>query len=369
MSSMVRTAEFVSGGHPDKFADQASDAVLDTMLDIAAEHGVAADTIRCAVETLAKENLVFVSGEIGAPRAVLADLDVDAVVQAAWRRAGYDNASKPTVINFIRPQSLEIAALVDGEGDAAGAGDQGIMWGHAFRETPTFMPAEYDAARRLIAKLDEVRASTLPYLRSDAKSQVSLAPDGAICSVIISTQHEAGIALSDLRHDIATQVVQPVLGELPPEIVKINHKGSFVLGGAAADCGLTGRKIVVDQFGPMAAVGGGAFSGKDPSKVDRSAAYMCRAIALSALQAEFTDAASASVHLSYGIGQVQPASIGGTLGDGRDIREWIRDTFADLSPRAIQHRLGLWERAGWTYADTASMGHYGRTLFPWERAI
>jgi S-adenosylmethionine synthetase len=368
MSIPEYTSEFISAGHPDKYCDQVSDAVLDAMFDLARALDLSTDGCRAAVETMAKENLVLVSGEIAAPGPVLAALNVDAIAKSVWSRVGYDREGVPTVINYLRPQSLEIAALVDGEAKAAGAGDQGIMTGCAYRGTAGMMPPEYAAARALIARLDVVRiGGQLPYLRSDAKSQVTLSADGEVLSAIISTQHDAEVPLVQLRADLAEHVVLPVLGDVPPERMMLNYKGSFVLGGTAADCGLTGRKIVADQYGPRVPVGGGAFSGKDPSKVDRSAAYMARLAAKTALVSAFPDAASAHVQIAYGIGQVQPSSLRATLDDGRDITGWLRDTFPDLSPRAIQQRLALWDRTGWRYGDTAAMGHFGRDAFPWEQ--
>jgi S-adenosylmethionine synthetase len=364
------TAEFVSHGHPDKLCDQISDAILDALLDIAADQGIAPDRCRAAVEVLGKGNLVVVSGEVSAPRSVLAQLDVTAVVEAAWIRAGYAHQGTPVVINHIQPQSQEIASLVDGEGLAAGAGDQGIMAGYAHRATPSLMPPEYAQARALLVALAARHADgTLPWLRSDAKSQVTLGADGEVLAVILSTQHDETVSLDALRDGVFAHVVRPTLGDVPRERVMLNYKGSFVLGGTAADCGVTGRKIVVDQYGPRTPVGGGAFSGKDPSKVDRSAAYMARLIARDLLLRGFADAQEASVQIAFGIGQVQPASVTAMLDGGRDATEWVRDTYPDLSPRAIQARLGLWERQGWRYGDTAAGGHFGRSLFPWEQDV
>jgi S-adenosylmethionine synthetase len=368
MKMRDHSCEFVSHGHPDKFCDQGSDAILDALLDIAADQGVAADNCRAAVELLAKEGLVVVSGEISAPKSVLAELDVSRVIADAWMRAGYAHEGRPVIINHLRPQSREIAALVDGEGVAAGAGDQGIMCGFADRATPELMPLEYVYARNLLIMLGRKHADgTLPYLRSDAKSQVTVAEDGEVHNVIISTQHDESVSLDQLRHDLAAHVVRPVLGAISDDRMMLNYKGSFVLGGAAADCGVTGRKIVVDQYGPRTPVGGGAFSGKDPSKVDRAAAYMARQIARELLLEGFTGARRACVQIAFGIGQVQPASVSALLDDGRDVTDWVMERFPDLSPHAIQERLGLWRREGWRYGDTASGGHFGRDAFPWEQ--
>jgi S-adenosylmethionine synthetase len=317
---------------------------------------------------LAKERLVVVSGEISAPKSVLAELDVEAVIGDAWNRAGYAHEGRPSVINHLRPQSQEIAALVDSSGVAAGAGDQGIMCGYADRRTAELMPLEYVHSRNLLTFLHEkCMDGTLPYLRSDAKSQVTVDAEGRVLNVIISTQHDEHVSLDQLRSDLAKHVVLPVIGKLAEGCVMINHKGSFVLGGAAADCGVTGRKIVVDQYGPCTPVGGGAFSGKDPSKVDRSAAYMARKIARELLLVGFPEAETASVQIAFGIGQVQPASLSALLDCGRDVTDWVRDHYPDLSPNAIQEHLGLWKREGWRYSDTAAGGHFGRASFPWEQ--
>jgi len=368
MKENLNTCEFVSGGHPDKACDRVSDACLDQLLDLAADRDHHGSVCRSAVETLMKGNLVVVSGEISAPADVLAGFSVEEAVMQAWEQAGYSHQGKPVVLNYVQPQSAEIASLVDGEGLAAAAGDQGIMCGFAYRGESSYMPPEYEASRRLIQLLDEQRESgELPFLLSDAKSQVAMDSKGVPHSIVISTQHTSDVSLEELRRQIRRCVVEPVFGDVPSSILKINYKGSFVLGGTAADCGVTGRKIVVDQYGPRASVGGGAFSGKDPTKVDRSAAYMARKIATLALDDEFPDARSVSVQLAYGIGQLQPSSILAVLDCGTDVSDWVRDTYPDLSPGVIQKTLGLWERDSWTYGDTAAMGHFGRAQFPWER--
>lgn len=371
MTTKSRTSEFISAAHPDKACDAISDAVLDRLLDICASRNEPADHCRTAIETLAKEGLVVVSGEYAAPKSVLADFDLDETVNEVWDRLGYGFDCRPTIINYLRPQSAEIAGIVDSaEGRGTGAGDQGIMCGYAHRGGENFMPPEFVAARNLIAALDEARQNgTLPYLRGDAKSQVTLSTSGEVLSVIISTQHHDNVDLDTLRHDLADKIVRPTLGDVPPDRMRLNHKGSFVLGGAAADCGLTGRKIVCDAYGPRSYVGGGAFSGKDPTKVDRSAAYVARLIARTALECQFDDAESVDVQLAFGIGSHQPTAILASLNDGRDITDWVRDRFSDLSPRGIQEQLGLWRREGWRYLDTSAMGHFGRSEFPWEQSL
>ncbi len=364
----LHTAEFISRGHPDKVADAISDGVLDALLDIAQSLGSPPTGVRAAVETMVKGNLVICAGEVNGPKSVLAELDLQRVVERVWTDVGYAHQGTPTAINHIQAQSAEIAAMVDASGIATGAGDQGIMCGYAYRNAgKEYLPPEFDLARRLIRRLDEKRLNgSIPQLRSDAKSQVTVDTLGNITSLIVSTQHDESISLEQLRERVFDEVVVAEVGQIDPDVCKINHRGSFVLGGSAADCGVTGRKIVCDAYGPRAPVGGGAFSGKDPSKVDRSAAYMARAIARRLLQ-EHPAATEAHVQLGYGIGQEQPSSVLGLLDGRQDVSAYIRDTFPDLSPFRIQERLGLWSRNGWRYGDTASMGHFGRTEFPWEQ--
>ncbi|WP_299140203.1 methionine adenosyltransferase domain-containing protein [uncultured Tateyamaria sp.] len=362
----IATAEHVGAGHPDKACDKISDAVHDAIYIEGARQGHPPHTCRAAIEVFAKADLVVVSGEARAPAGVLEAIDVPAIVRRVRAELGYPARVDLVIMNHIQPQASEIAAITGDDG----AGDQGIMVAMACRDTAEMMPVEYAAARNLIQALDAARADgTLPYIRRDTKSQVSVAPDGRITSVIVSAQHDPNIALDQLRQDIFDKVVVPVLGDVPREIAKINHKGSFVEGGTDADAGLTGRKIVVDAFGPYWSVGGGAFSGKDPSKVDRSGAYMARALARTVLENGFADGQTCQVALAYGIGQVQPEAVMAVVDGRHDVSDWIASQFPDLSPRAIQDRLGLWERDGWTYEQTASFGHFGRAGLPWEKSL
>lgn len=336
------------------------------MADAAVRLGFDPNTVRTAIEVLIKGALVVVSGEARAPSGVLETLDVEAIVVEARRRAGYVDRDDLRIIDHVQPQAAEIAAITGNEG----AGDQGIMVGYASRETDSLMPLEYELARRLVLRLDELSSDgTLPFIRSDTKSQVSVLPDGRIGSVIVSAQHYASYALEALREDVFRHVVLPVVGDVPHEIVRINHKGSFVEGGSDADAGVTGRKIVVDAYGPCATpVGGGAFSGKDPTKVDRTAAYQARQIARSILLDGFADGHECHVTLAYGIGQCQPEAITAIVDREHDVSDWVAHHFADLSPRAMQERMGLWKREGWNFAETAAFGHFGRPAFPWEAA-
>lgn len=363
----IRTAEHVGPGHSDKVADQISDAYQDCAYEAAERLGFAPSTVRTAIEVLIKGDLVVVSGEARAPSGVLESLVVADIVREVRNAAGYSDRSDLRVIDHVQPQAAEIASITGNEG----AGDQGVMVGYATRETDTFMPPEYELSRALLRRLTMLSTDgTLPKIQSDTKSQVSILPDGRIGSVIISAQHHADYDLEVLREDIFQNVVIPVIGDLPRDVVRINHRGSFVEGGSDADAGVTGRKIVVDAYGPAAApVGGGAFSGKDPTKVDRTGAYQARQIAKSVVANGFADGTECHVTLAYGIGQRQPEAVTALVDRRHDVTDWVLKHFADLSPTAMQERLGLWDRSGWTYAQTATFGHFGRDGFPWEATL
>ncbi len=363
-ATKIYTAEMVGRGHPDKACDQFGDQLLDELLRLAGVLGYDPRGIRAAIEVSAKGYHIVVSGEIRAPDDVLEAFDIDGLLRHAWTSVGYPEAGKVEVINLLAPQSAEIGAMID----VGGAGDQGIMIAAAFTETHSRVPREYAMARDLIAALERERnGGYLDYLGSDAKSQVSVSAAGEVRSVIISTQHDTLITPEELRGDVFERVVVPVLGELDPARVKINQKGSFVEGGTIADAGVLGRKIVVDAFGPRVPVGGGAFSGKDPTKVDRCAAYQARQIARAILADGFADAQHVVVGLAFGIGQIQPEMVSAVTDTGHDVADWVHQHFPDLSPSAIQERLGLWQPDGWRYVETACAGHYGDERFPWER--
>jgi S-adenosylmethionine synthetase len=373
-SSTSFTAEHVSPGHPDKFCDGVADRILDAVLRAAHTSGAAADAPnrqRTAIEILAKDHLVVVSGEVRMGPGVAPAVDVDAIVRQAWREVGYDNPDHISVIDHVRAQSPELQV----NADADGAGDQGIMVGYATRRTPSFMPPEYEMARSLCQRIWAIgRDGIAPFARSDIKTQVTIDPDGAPSHVVIAVQHAAMIdGISDpvtvqkiVREAMIELAVRPVLGEVASAKVVVNGSGSFVVGGPIGDAGVVGRKIAVDAFGPAVPVGGGAYSGKDPTKVDRSAAYMARHIAKTAVALGVRDARDATVHLAYAIGSRQPEMITAVTERGIDISDWVRSRFTDLSPRAIGEVLGLWHPTGWSYQDTAGFGHYGRGSFPWE---
>ena len=385
MSSFLFTSESVSEGHPDKVADQVSDAVLDAIL--------AQDKrSRVAAETLVKDNLVVLAGEITTG----ARVDFGAVARKTIKRIGYTDpsigfdASTCTVMVAYGEQSQDIAQGVD-EGKGLdleqGAGDQGLMFGYACDETPQLMPMPIYLAHRLVERQAELRRDgRLGWLRPDAKSQVTLRyvddkPE-SIETVVLSTQHKPGLAHKQIEEAVIEQVIKPVL---PKNLVKgpikylVNPTGSFEIGGPKGDCGVTGRKIIVDTYGGSAPHGGGAFSGKDPSKVDRSEAYAARYVAKNIVAAGIAD--RCEIQVSYAIGVAHPTSISvttfgtGKISDDR-IEKLIRKHF-DLRPYGILKMLDLVHPM---YQPTASYGHFGRspyqvklpngesfTAFSWEK--
>ncbi len=375
MSKRIFTSESVTEGHPDKVCDQISDAVLDNIL----EHDPMA---RVACETICTTGMVLVMGEITTSSYV----DIPAVARETIRKIGYDDPTcgfdykSCAILTSIDEQSPDIAMGVNNSYDdaaTAGAGDQGMMFGFACDETPELMPAPISYAHKLSHALADVRkAGELPWLRPDGKSQVSVqyGEDGSverIDTVVISAQHSADIAIADLREAVKEHIILPTL---PAELVDRNTKifvnptGRFVVGGPAGDSGLTGRKIIVDTYGGYASHGGGCFSGKDPTKVDRSAAYMARYIAKNIAAAGL--AKKCQIELAYAIGVAQPVSVlVDTFGTGvtEDARlgEIVRSLF-DLRPAPIIETLQLRRPI---YCQTAAYGHFGRTDvdLPWER--
>ncbi|MCA1713762.1 MAG: methionine adenosyltransferase [Gammaproteobacteria bacterium] len=371
MSSYLFTSESVSEGHPDKVADQISDAVLDAIL--------AQDKrARVACETMVKTGVAIVAGEV----TTSAWIDLEALTRKVILDIGYDSSevgfdgATCGVLNLIGKQSPDIAAGVDGTSknqkkpEEQGAGDQGLMFGYACNEAPEFMPAPIYYSHRLVEQQAKVRKNgKLKWLRPDAKSQVTLRYDAAhkvvgLDAVVLSTQHDPGIKHKDLVEGVYEHILKPVLpkamlDKLPKSKIHINPTGIFVIGGPVGDCGLTGRKIIVDTYGGMARHGGGAFSGKDPSKVDRSAAYAARYVAKNIVAAGLAD--RCEVQLSYAIGVAEPTSISvttfgtGRIGDDR-IEKLIRKHF-DLRPYGIVRMLDLIHPV---YQATAAYGHFGR---------
>ncbi len=371
-NSYLFTSESVSEGHPDKVADQISDAVLDAIL-------TQDPMARVACETLVKTGLALVAGEI----TTHAVLDYEAIVRGVIKDIGYSSSEMGfdwetcAVLNAIGKQSPDIAMGVDeSENHEQGAGDQGLMFGYASNETDVLMPAPICYAHSLVARQAEVRKNgMLPWLRPDAKSQVTFRYRGhkpvAIDAVVLSTQHGPEISQKTLHEAVMDEIILPVL---PAEWITkdtrffINPTGRFVIGGPMGDCGLTGRKIIVDTYGGMARHGGGAFSGKDPSKVDRSAAYAGRYVAKNIVAAGLAE--RCEVQVSYAIGVAEPTSISvETFGTGKvpteRLVELVREHF-DLRPRGLIAMLDLRRPI---YRKTAAHGHFGRTDpdFTWER--
>ena len=371
MSSYLFTSESVSEGHPDKIADQISDAVLDAIL--------AQDKrARVACETMVKTGAAIVAGEV----TTTAWVDIEALARQVINDIGYDNSDVGfdghtcAIINMLGKQSPDINQGVDRKKpEEQGAGDQGLMFGYACNEAPEFMPAPIYYSHRLVeqqAKVRKKKNSPLPWLRPDAKSQVTLRYDSehkviGLDAVVLSTQHDPGIKHKDLVEGVYEHVLKPVLPKkwleaLPKKKIHINPTGKFVIGGPVGDCGLTGRKIIVDSYGGMARHGGGAFSGKDPSKVDRSAAYAARYVAKNIVAAGLADKCEAQV--SYAIGVAEPTSISvTTFGTGKisdeQIEKLIRKNF-DLRPYGIVKMLDLIHPV---YQHTAAYGHFGRKPF------
>jgi len=366
------TSESVSEGHPDKMADQISDAVLDAII-------TDDPNARVAVETLVKTGMVVIAGEVTTSTYV----DLEDVVRGVVNDIGYTSSdvgfdgASCAVLNAIGKQSHDIALGVDeGADKQLGAGDQGLMFGYASNETPVLMPAPIYYAHRLVEKQAELRKNgTLPWLRPDAKSQLSLRYDETgkphrIDAIVLSTQHDPDISQADIHEAVREHILKPVL---PADWLHtdtqyhINPTGQFIIGGPVGDCGLTGRKIIVDTYGGMARHGGGAFSGKDPSKVDRSAAYAARYVAKNIVAAGLAE--RCEIQVSYAIGIAEPTSISlNTFGTGviadSQIVELVREHF-DLTPQGIIDMLDLRRPI---YRATASYGHFGRedARFPWE---
>ena len=373
--SYIFTSESVSEGHPDKVCDQISDAILDSYLE-------QDPNSRVACETLIKNNTVIVAGEItssGTP-------NIEEVIRNTVNEIGYNhddlgfNGSNCEIQNLISKQSLDIAQGVnEGEGEDLnqGAGDQGLMFGYACSETPVLMPAPINLSHELVLKQSEVRKNgELSWLRPDAKSQVSVVYKDDrktvdyVSAIVLSTQHDEDIPQDEIKAKVREKIINPII---PTEWIKedtkiyINPTGKFVIGGPVGDCGLTGRKIIVDTYGGMARHGGGAFSGKDPSKVDRSAAYACRYVAKNIVAAGLAE--RCEVQVSYAIGIAEPTSITvDTLGTGNlsenEISQIVRDNF-DLRPKNLINLLDLKRPI---YKNTASYGHFGRENkdFSWE---
>ncbi|MDC3327218.1 methionine adenosyltransferase [Gammaproteobacteria bacterium] len=374
--SYIFTSESVSAGHPDKVCDQISDAILDAYLSADPES-------RVACETMIKNNLVFIAGEITS----IAKPDIEKIVRKTILEIGYNddslgfNGSNCEIKNLLSQQSPDIAQGVnEGEGESheQGAGDQGLMFGYACNETDSLMPLPIDLAHRLVKKQTELmRSNELSWLRPDAKSQVSVIyeNDGktikGLSAIVLSTQHSESISQEEIKDLVMKKIISPIVPRewmLESTKIYINPTGKFVIGGPVGDCGLTGRKIIVDTYGGMARHGGGAFSGKDPSKVDRSAAYAARYVAKNIVAAGLAD--YCEIQVSYAIGVAEPTSININTFDSEKISKEklyeLVDKHFDLRPKSIIEMLNL---KNIRYLPTAAFGHFGRSNgdFSWEK--
>ena len=373
--SYIFTSESVSEGHPDKVCDQISDAILDAYLKEDSNS-------RVACETLVKNNMVIIAGEITSS----GNPNLEKIIRKTINEIGYDNdvygfnGNNCEIINHISQQSPDIAQGVnEGEGEdlEQGAGDQGLMFGYACKETDSLMPAPIDLSHKLVMQHARLRKTKeLEWLRPDAKSQVSLiySDDGknieGVSAIVLSTQHDPSISQEDLKKEVLEKIITPVI---PEELISsetkifINPTGKFVIGGPVGDCGLTGRKVEVDTYGGMSRHGGGAFSGKDPTKVDRSAAYAARYVAKNIVASNLAD--WCEVQISYAIGIAEPTSLnintyGSNRLDNENIIKLVRENF-DLRPKGIIKMLDLKKPI---YKNTAAYGHFGREDqgFSWE---
>ncbi len=367
----LMTSESVGEGHPDKMADQISDAILDAILEQDKD-------CRVAVETLVKTGLVVLAGEI----TTNANIDYETIARRTIKRIGYDREElgfddqSCEVLSAISKQSPDIAMGVDrADKKEQGAGDQGLMFGYATNETKELMPATIQLSHQLVKKHADVRRSgDLGWLRPDAKSQVTILFENgkpkSIDAVVLSTQHDEGVSMNDIQEGVMEHIIKPILPEsLLTDATQylINPTGNFIIGGPVGDCGLTGRKIIVDTYGGMARHGGGAFSGKDPSKVDRSAAYAARYVAKNVVAAGLAD--RCEIQVSYAIGVAKPTSVRvKTFGTEKIAEEKIvhlvNENF-DLTPYGIMNMLDLLQPM---YEKSAAYGHFGREdeEFPWE---
>jgi S-adenosylmethionine synthetase len=373
----IFTSESVSEGHPDKVSDQVSDAILDACL--------AGDpNSRVACETLVTTDLVVIAGEI----TTASKVDFEAVAREAIRKIGYTSndigfCSETCEVQVrIHEQSPDIAQGVDegaGLHTEQGAGDQGMMFGYASNETSALMPAPIYYSHKILERLAELRKNdknSYDFLRPDSKSQVSISYENGkpvkVDTIVVSHQHTESMTQAQLEGIVKKVVTEVIPASLLDDevIYHINPTGRFVVGGPHGDCGLTGRKIIVDTYGGVGSHGGGAFSGKDPSKVDRSAAYYCRYIAKNIVASGL--AAKCEIQVAYAIGVADPISINvdtygtGVFADDAQLEEIVRKVFS-LKPANLIKELGLKTPTGWSYSQSAAYGHFGRDIFPWEK--
>jgi S-adenosylmethionine synthetase len=340
------TVESVTSGHPDKVCDQISDAILDALLEKDPK-------ARVAVEAFGSHGLLVIGGEVTST----AQVDYALIAKEIYKTIGYNDPLE--IITRVETQAPEIAQGVD----TGGAGDQGIMYGFATNETKEFLPKGVVFTQALARKLEETRRSgEISWLMPDGKTQVTI-ENGKVSAVVVSAQHQAGISELEINQTIREKIIRPVLGEEMPETIFINPTGSFVTGGFTSDAGLTGRKIMVDTYGGLAPHGGGAFSGKDATKVDRSAAYMARFAAKNLVAAGYGKQVLVSV--SYAIGRAEPVQVTAYNEEGTSLKDIVTKNF-DFKPQAIIERLGLRNPI---FKQTAAYGHFGKAGLPWEEII
>ncbi|TSC62771.1 MAG: S-adenosylmethionine synthetase [Parcubacteria group bacterium Athens0416_74] len=338
------TTESVTSGHPDKVCDQISDAILDACL-------TQDPTSRVAVESFGSHGTLMLGGEIK----TAAKIDAEKIARDVYTKIGYTDDLK--ILNTIQAQSPDIAQGVD----TGGAGDQGIMYGYATDETPEMLPKGVVLAHALARRLEALRRDgTLPWVKPDGKTQVTITNGGGVVTALTSTQHAEEVSQEEIRAALIEHLFTPILGDVSSIEILVNPTGKFVLGGFTADAGLTGRKIMVDTYGGLMPHGGGAFSGKDATKVDRSAAYMCRFAAKSLVGSGH--AKKALVSVAYAIGRIEPVMIEAFDDQGKNLTELVTKNF-DFRPRAIIERLGLTRPI---FQETAAYGHFGVAGRPWE---
>ena len=340
------TVESVTSGHPDKVCDQISDAVLDACL--------AQDPMsRVAVESFGGHGLVVVGGEV----TTNAKVDYEAIAKKVYKDIGYEQELK-YIINVVQ-QSPDIAQGVD----TGGAGDQGIMYGYATDETPEFLPDAIVKVHALAKGLETLRKSgEIKWLKPDGKTQITVI-DGVIKTVLVSTQHDASVSQEEIKETLTEKLIKPIIGDISGIEILVNPTGRFVQGGFEADTGLTGRKIMVDTYCGLISHGGGCFSGKDPTKVDRSGAYMARFVAKNLVANGY--AKQCSVSVAYAIGRAEPLMVEATNEKGENLSEIAKAKF-DFKPKAIIEQLNLRKPI---YLQTAAYGHFGKANLPWERII
>ncbi len=340
------TVESVTNGHPDKICDQVSDAILDECLR-------ADPKSRVAMETFGSHGLFVIGGEV----TTRAKFNAERIARRVYRDIGYTDKLK--IIQNIIKQSPDIAMGVD----TGGAGDQGIMYGYATDETKEYMPRAVVLAHGLTSGLEKLRTSKrVKWLMPDGKAQVTIHA-GRVETILVSTQHKKTVSQEEIRDTLIKKLIKPLVGDISKTNILVNPTGKFVVGGFVADTGLTGRKIMVDTYGGLIPHGGGCFSGKDPTKVDRSAAYMCRFVAKNAVAKGLGKTCLVSV--SYAIGKAEPLMVSAVNEKGKDLSSWVNKNF-DFRPLAIIERLNLRRPI---YTQTAAYGHFGKKNLPWEKIV